>query len=137
MLRLTASLKSGFARVLETSLPARTKRLIFITSIVAQAKETRDLDVTTLRKLNNLMDLAGEEDAMKLPASLARAIWDGKTSVDAIALLSKGGPLPQSTIASLVQQIKACMPQCLRYGREGDVDADLQKLFEHKSEVLG
>jgi hypothetical protein len=137
MLRLTASLKSGVASVLETSLPARTKKLILFASIVAKAKETRSLDVQTIRKLNNLMDLAGEEKAMGLPASLSKAIWDGKTSVDAIALLSKGGPLPESTIGDLVQQIKACIPSWLRYGREGEVDADLQKLFRHKSEILG
>jgi hypothetical protein len=113
------------------------KRLIVLTSIVASAKETRTLDVTTLRKLNNLMDLAGEEKALGLPASLSRAIWDGKTSVDAIALLSKGGPIPDSTIGDLVQQIKACVPQWLRYGRAGEIDADLQKLFQHKAEVLG
>lgn len=137
MLRLTASLKSAAAGVLESSLPGRMKRLILLTSIVAQAKETRSLDVQTIRKLNNLMDLAGEEKAMGLPASLSKAIWDGKTSVDAIALLSKGGPLPESTIGDLVQQIKTCIPAWLRYGREGEVDADLQKLFRHKSEVLG
>lgn len=137
MLRLTASLKSGAASVLASSLPARTKKLILFTSIVASAKETRSLDLQTLRKLNNLMDLAGEEKALGFPASLSKAIWDGKTSVDAIAVLSQGGPLPESTIVHLVQQIKACVPKWLRYGREGELDGDLKKLFEHKSEVLG
>lgn len=113
------------------------KKLILFTSIVASAKETRVLDESTLRKLNNLMDLAGEEKALGFPASLSKAIWDGKTSVDAIALLSKGGPLPDSTIGDLVQQIKACVPKWLRYGRAGELDADLRKLFEHKAEVLG
>lgn len=137
MLRLTASLKSGAASFLEMSLPGRMKRLILLTSIAAKAKETQDLDETTLRKLNNLMNLAGSEDAMKLPASLSKAIWDGKTSVDAMAMLSKGGPLPESTIGDLVKQIKASVPNWLRYGREGDLDADLEKLLQHKAEVLG
>jgi hypothetical protein len=137
MQRLTARLKSGVASLLESSLPGRTKRLILFTSLAARAKETQDLDVTTLRKLNSLMDLAGSEDAMKWPASLSRAIWDGKRSVDAIEMLGKGGPLPEATIRDLVQQIKACIPRCLRYGREGDLDADLEKFVHHKSEVLG
>lgn len=137
MLRLTARMKSGMSSFLETSLPGRTKRLILFTSIVAKAKGTRDLDLVTLRKLNNLMDLAGEENAMKWPASLSKAIWDGKTSVDAIALLSNGDSIPESTIGDLVLQIKECVPRWLRYGRDGDLDADLQKLFQHKTEVLG
>jgi hypothetical protein len=137
MQRLTARLKSGVANLLEMSLPSRMKRLILFSSIAAKAKETQDLDITTLRKLNSLMDLAGSEEAMRWPASLSRAIWDGKTSVDAIALLSKGGPLPESTIRDLVQQIKDACPRWLRYGREGDLDADLEKFMQHKAEVLG
>jgi hypothetical protein len=137
MQRLTARLKSGVASILEMSLPSRAKKLILFSSLAAKAKETQDLDRTTLRKLNSLMDLAGSEDAMRWPASLSRAIWDGKTSVDAIALLGKGGALPDATIGDVVQQIKACVPRWLRYGREGDLDADLKKFVHHKSEVLG
>lgn len=137
MIRLTAGLKSMFAGMLGSSLPDRAKKLILITSITARAKETQTLDYETLRKLNSLMDLACSEDAMKWPASLSKAIWDGKIPIDALAVLSKGYPLPESVIGDLVQQIKSCVPQWLRYGREGDLDADLQKLLQHNSEVLG
>lgn len=118
-------------------LPNRTKRLIFLASFSARVKEAQVLDNDTLKKLNEIMNIAGSEDALKLPVQLSKAIWDGQTVFAQCRPLHQQGPLQEPTMQDLVQQIKNAMPKWLHYGREGDVEADLTRLLQHKTEVFG
>lgn len=131
------SLRNWLIQELGGLLPNRMKRAVFLASFSARVKETQELDNDTLRKLNEIMNIAGREDSLKLPVQLSRVIWDGKIVFSHCQMLKAEGPLQEPTMRDLAVQIKSAVPQWLRYGREGDIEADLVRLMQHKQEVFG
>lgn len=114
-------------------LPKRTKRLMCLASVFAYSRGSTDLDDETIKKLNNVMGLAGEDRAIKLPVHLSRAIWhgpDGKERISTDVLnpdvLKQPDPVNFRRIA---EACVAVMPSWIRYGDDREMAEEVEKLF--------
>lgn len=136
MNRVSAAFKRGMISLLDSQLPRRTKRLIFLASFSARMKNERQFDNDTLEKLNKLMVLSNSDSALKLPIHLSKVIWNGRTLNDICADSFAEGPLSTDRVAVAAEQIVNRMPNWLRYGRRNDIVADVKKLLLNRVEVL-
>jgi hypothetical protein len=136
MNRVSAALKRGMLHVLDTQLPRRTKRLIFLASFSARMKNEKQFDSATLEKLNRLMVLSSNDSALKLPIHLSKVIWNGRTINDICGDSFADGQLSSDRVAIAAEQIVNRMPNFLRYGRRNDIVADVKKLLSNRFEVL-
>lgn len=118
-------------------LPARMKRMVFLASISAKAKHTIELDTDTLKKINDLFDLCGTEQSMKVPGLISKVIWNGSVTFDIERLGDTNFAIQEDTLQNIVNAIIEATPNWLKYGRTGDAAADLEKLFRNKTYVFG
>lgn len=117
-------------------IPRRTKRLILYASLTALLKQQSELDRQTLEKLNQVMGLTTETvDAMNLPVKLRVAIWKGSQPIripDTFFTQQPNEQDLQSTLAELIAKI----PAWLRYGKDTELKADVQRYLMHSGDYL-
>lgn len=136
MSTLFKRLKDLGSRILENVLPVHTKRLLFMVSLSTRIKETRELDVETIRKLNELLGLSSTPGAAQVPMMLNKVIWqDQSLNQIAVCLVSKER-FPEKAVESFSQRILDCAPRWMRYD-ETSLRADLSKLIHHRQDVFG
>lgn len=136
--RMNDAFKKRAAAFLETHLPNRTKRLVFLASLTARLKGSETFDQETLHKLNKVMILSSSDSALKLPVQLSRAIWHGKTSYEIFnAELDATCSLNQAYLKELASRVISAMPAWLRYASDDAIEHDVEQLLENRSIVLG
>lgn len=131
--------------ILDKILSKRAKRIIFVSSFIAHIQNCRSSDKTLLNKLNLLMQLSADDNALDLPMRLHNKIW-GNIQLDEI-LREKNIPLssideivnfefitPQ--IRTISEQIVKATPFWLRYDSNTKMRADLIKLFQNMRKLL-
>ena len=114
--------KLTFFASLLSKLPARAKRAIFLASLYAETAHERNLG-----ELNNVMSLADDPEALRLPALFRDLLW-GKHKAelnDAIVASAQGGT--QSLLA--VKNVVRSTPWWLEYANSEEMTRDLQRLF--------
>ena len=135
MSTFSVNLRNTAGTVSQKILPRRTKRLILYASLTAQLRQQSELDTQTLVKLNDVMRLSGEVDAMKLPAYLREAIWRGREQIDIPDSFFSRHPDPKD-MDNTVKTLSQAIPQWLRYDRDPEIVKELRKYFTHVSELL-
>jgi hypothetical protein len=134
---LRGGIRAKAALFLESRLPARTKRLVFLASLSARLKGSDTFDNETLHKLNQVMVLCNTESALKLPVQLSRAIWHGKTSYEIFNANLSSPQLERNIIRQAALRAISAMPSWLRYGDDCAIMEDVERLLDNRLAVLG
>lgn len=123
-------------RLLQWLTPRRTKRLILYASLTAVLKQQSVLDHRTLEKLNHVMALSSVAvDSMNLPVMLRTAIWKGQEPIR-IPETFFTQPIAEQDIQSTIGEFIAKIPGWLRYGKESELRADVQRYLLHANDYL-
>lgn len=126
MTRSTSS-KPFLAGLLMKHLPNRTKRLILFASLSARMCNTTRFDKTTLSKLNQVMLLGSDDNALNLPVQLSKVIWKGDTGVQVLC------PEPQAIDPqAAIERVFQAIPSWLRYAQPETIRADLMTFMSHQ-----
>ena len=136
MNRVTGSIKKMFASLLST-VPERTKRMVFLVSFSARLSPSNELDPETLDKLNKVMALCDDNRAMGLPNYLSKVIWNGKTAYEICNQNVCGVRLDQETMQRITGRVKSSMPGWLQYGSDEAIQKDVELLLSNKTPLLG
>ena len=131
--KLDTATRSFFASILESQLPNRTKRLVFLASLTARLKATDKVDNEIFRKLNLAMELSKTDSALKSPYYLSRAIWHGKASYEILGRDQTVQTPEQTCIKELASKIISAMPTWLWYGERSEIAKDVEHLLDNKS----
>lgn len=135
MTKLKQSFGVWSSRLLTQHLPRRTKRLIFLTSLLAVMKNTTELSLEVLAKLNAMLILAKDEHALQLPARLSTRIWNGSSLKE----ISESGfgdlsEVPSDAVAEVTTGIIKNIPCWLHYAREADIRSDITTILTNRNE---
>lgn len=129
--------KNPMIRFFIRFLPNRMKRLTFLASLAAVAKNTEEPNQEMIQKLNNLLGLASTGDAaLKLPISVSSLIWSNKDIVVGdIYLLSKshdGAPY----VLESAERIVNALPTWFLYDNKENIVHDILELFTSCEEMF-
>ncbi len=128
MIYPSAVTKNPLVRLLISPLPARMKRVVFLASLTAIAKQTTVPEKTLINKLNRVLNLSTTGDAaLKFPMHVSKLIWEDKQvfQEDIKRLMGKDC----SSAESYAQSIVESTPPWLKYAdRQGLID-DVVMLF--------
>jgi hypothetical protein len=123
----STSIKPFFAGLLMKHLPNRTKRLILFASLSARMCNTTRFDKSTLSKLNQVMLLGSDDNALTLPVQLSKVIWKGDAGVQVHY------PEPQAVDPEeAISRVFEAIPQWLRYAQPETIRADLMTFMSHR-----
>lgn len=134
---VTDVITGGLASLAMRVLPERTKRLMFLASFSAHLKETNEMSGELLHKLNKMFELSVDDNALKLPVHLSRAIWRNRPLEAGVKQTLRVDDIrPRSTpaISAIANKIIAAMPACLRYD-EAKMSEDVTKLIRNWQHV--
>lgn len=131
--------------VLTKVLPDRIKRLVFLSSLAAYVRDFDQPDDDTLYKLNEILSLSTNADALKLPMYIHTRIWG---SFDVSRLKSCGlelktmknirlDQMEQSQMRVVANRLIDYAPSWLRYQTKEYTRQDIYHLFLGLYVVLG
>jgi hypothetical protein len=135
--RMLASVQVRAAAALQSVLPVRSKRMVFLASLAQRLSNQSHFDKATRQKLNTVMQLAHGEDSLLLPMELSEVIWQGKKGAEIFRFDPAQVPITQENIKEMTQSVLQAMPQWLRYGEEPEIERDVATLFENRKSVFG
>lgn len=127
----SATTDNRFIKLIVKALPSRLKRIVFLASITAAAKDANEADDEFIDKLNSLMQLSNTgNDALRLPIYINKLIWKHKEYIQKDLDLLTGPTSDESIRLACLKHIDQLTPTWLKYAdRETMVD-DLTKLFQ-------
>lgn len=112
------------------------KRFILISSLQRQLEETSVFEKQTMGHINEILKLAGSEDALLLPAKLYRQLWDTEAVrkiVNENWEIGQSDVCQQLVVAQLVaSRLMDITPKWMRYP-EKDMTKDLVDLLSCQS----
>lgn len=131
--------------ILGKVLSKRTKRIIFVSSFIAHIQNCQSSNKTLLSKLNTLMELSSDDNALDLPMRFHNRIWANAQideifreknlqllSINEIVHMEFSSP----QIRTMSEQIVKTTPDWLKYDSNTKMRADLIKLFKHLGDLL-
>lgn len=130
-----------FSRFLTDHVPSRIKRLIFLSSIIGMIKKVETPDQEMLNKLNDVLKLAHNNEAMALPIHIHSWLWkncdlntsikiDGKDlSITNIAEANLG----RNSLIQVAEYLVSKAPEWIVYGSEHAIAKDLELVFKNVS----
>lgn len=126
----TATTDNRFIQYLVNQLPSHLKRIIFLASITAAAKNVSETDDEFIDKLNSLMQLSNTgNNALKLPIYINRLIWKHREYIqkdlDTLVCPTSDDQSKQAC----VDRIDQLTPTWLKYADRETIVGDLNKLF--------
>lgn len=119
-------------------LPARMKRLVFLASLTAIAKNTKIPEEHLISKLNSLLNLSSTGDAaLKFPIHISQLIWANKEIFkNEIQTLTEEQTETYEAVESAVKIVDAT-PGWFRYADKEVLIKDLLSLFINQKGVFG
>ena len=126
-MHLVERFKNAASEKLKKYLPERTKRLILLASIYGEVMKHTALRKESLEKLNELMQLSHDVNAIKFPVHISKVIWRSKTAENIICGLD-GNDCEQTLAKSIV----SIVPNCLKYSTYEQMLGDIEKLLANK-----
>ena len=131
-------------RLLKKKLSYRLKRMIFLSSVLGLVENIQHPDNELLSKLNSVLKLAHDKQALKFPIMIHSWIW--RRQKDNVIYLD-GRAVPISELVNLHEgdvdfdQIAAYLfnaaPDWVVYSKFPTVSEDLRKLFDEVKEMKG
>jgi hypothetical protein len=111
-------------------LPVRTKRLMFLASFSAQLKDPKEINRELLHKLNKVLSLSADDNALKFPVHLSHAIWRNRPLEPGVKLSLKTEAVRDRAHA-VARKVIAAMPEWLRYDDEAKMSEDVENLLQN------
>lgn len=125
---VTRRVRSGISGLLSRLLPTRTKRLILFASLSARICDDKTkFNSATLHKLNSVMALSSEDQALALPVQLSKVIWK-KDSGNVLLYPTKDAAAAEGVVDKIMSEI----PGWLKYSNKKGMREDLQRLLSHQ-----
>jgi len=124
---------------LKRHLPNRTKRLVFLASLTARLKNTEFFDIETLKKLNKIMVLASNDNAIGLPICLSHVIWHGRSACNILSIDNKENEaivIDGRNIDKMTSSVFSGMPSWLSYGEQESIKNDIHKLLNNYNNIV-
>lgn len=137
MNRTQATTDNRVIQYLVNRLPSHLKRIIFLASITAVAKDVKEADDEFISKLNELMQLSNSgNNALKLPIYINKLIWSHKECIqEELDALTSPVCDPQSR-QHCVDRINQFTPSWLKYADQDTIIGDLNKLFQSDNNLF-
>jgi len=111
------------------------KKLILFSSLTAVLRQDDALDKQTLEKLNLVMGLSSDVEAMKFPVYIRSAIWKGGAPIRIPSELFSKNP-SDLAIQTVLSELIAKVPRSLRYGNDAEMKADFERYLMNGREYL-
>jgi len=132
---MTLSIRHGVGGLAHVLLPRHIKRLMLYSSLTAIIRHQPELDRDTLEKLNDVMHLSSDVDAMKFPVFIKRAIWKGEQPIQIHPDMFVGSPTA-TNVDALAQQLIDKIPRWLRYDHESTLHDEVTHYLRHCRDYL-
>ena len=124
-------------------LPDSIKRMIFLSSLAAYIRDLNQPDKETLQKLNEILMLSANAEALRFPMEISSKIWgrfnteslDGIQCGQAHAFSLKG--LHKSQMRIVANRLIDHQPRWLKYQSKEGTRQDIYKLFLSLDAVMG
>ena len=94
-------LRASLNRLLYKALPRRIRRLVFIASVVGYLHDTVNVPDALIEKLNRLLDLAHDPNAIRFPIVIHNVIW---RNLNEISLAEHG--IVASSLKEYIKNLK-------------------------------
>lgn len=128
------------AKAFHWSLPRRVRRIAFIASVVAMLGKIDQPNRSYIEKLNKILALAGNADAIAYPMHIRSFIWKERLKDAYITVEEVNIPISELNLVGMDdKQIHALAhllferaPHWLLYGTERFFTRDLEKLLKHE-----
>lgn len=116
-----------FTRLLSRIIPDRTKRLILLASLTAWLSNKTGFDQKTCHKLNTMMQLCNDDNALEFPMRISKVIWKGDSGNIQLYPEHTHSDL-DNTVTRLVDQV----PCWLRYSDITSIRKDISHILENR-----
>ena len=97
--------------------------------------DKKELNSETLHKLNTLLGLCVNDNAMKLPISMRDYIWHNMTPVEVLSADPSWDTVTCESIRKMTASVINKMPNWLRYSVDGDIKRDVEYLLRNRSNL--
>ena len=131
-------LKKWWCDFLKVYLPTRIKRMIFLASVFAYISETDTPSDETVQKLNEVMRLSRDEQAIRLPIAMKKMVW--KTLDEPLFIDDELEPIndlrevvkncDSNIFAKIVHMLIKRAPDWTVYASESTIQTDLRIMFD-------
>ena len=134
MSNLNAVTKNPFIRALVGALPRRMKRIVFLASLTAIAKQSNVPERALMEKLNEVLRLSTTGDTtLKLPIYISELIWANKqvfrADIDQLTQCTQAPELGHRC----AERIAEATPPWLSYAEPAALADDIVALFSRAS----
>lgn len=119
-----------FLLLLSKMTNTHSKRIIFLTSLYCRVVRLEQMRDDAIGKLNNLLQLARRDQALRFPAAIQGMVWD----IDGLrSQISQEMSQPEwnaNKARELSEQLVAASPQWVRYGELDDMVHDVMAMMQ-------
>lgn len=91
------------------------RRLLYLTTLYSRYNHLQQLEASAIEKLNYLLVVASDDNALRLPVRLGHVYW-AEVALDDILNRDVLRKVDLRQMRSLAQKVVAIAPNCLRYG---------------------
>ena len=122
-------------KVVMKVMPSRMKRIVYLASLTAIAKETNIPEKALINKLNRVLHLSSTgDDALKLPIHLSQLIWADKVVFrQDVKKLTTCEP---DEVKAYAERIVKATPSWFSYGSAGMLVDDIVALFRKDNDIF-
>lgn len=132
---ISFNLRATLGAIGQHVLSRRMKKLILFSSLTAVLRQDDELDKQTLEKLNLVMGLSSDVEAMKFPVYIRSAIWKGGAPILIPAELFAKNP-SELTVQTVLSELISKVPRSLRFGTDAEMKSDFERYLTHGREYL-
>jgi hypothetical protein len=134
-LSFSLNFKAALGAIAPYVVSRRMKKLILFSSLTAVLKQDDVLDKQTLEKLNLVMGLSNDVEAMNFPVYMRSAIWKGGAPIQVPDAVFSKYPSEQD-LQTVLSELISKIPHWLRYGKDAEMQSDATRYLLHGREYL-
>lgn len=135
---MTTKLKSVLIFCLAGLIPKRAKRIIFLSTLFRiidePEKEKTDIDPKTLKKLNDVLSLCHNEDALHFPCHLTNVMWN-KDIIENLPQKVKGEIEPHE-LDLITDKVIKNAPSFMLYDSNRTMRQDIKLLIRSQNQIV-
>ena len=132
MTHVRNSSRQAWRALLSYVLPNRTKRLILLASLGYRFRESGSVSAVTIERLNALMKLCHNQDALPFTGKVGKVIWNDTLILDVSQELQQV-PAPSPVYLNpIVEKILSVIPGWLRYSDEEVIKDELMTMLKYE-----
>lgn len=127
-----SSFLSRTLHVIVRWVPRHMRRVILWATVLTACRKSNSVDDQCIAALNDLLKLCQQRNAIRLPITLSRALWQDLAG--AVEIIKSNPKTPADSVAyshSFVKQI----PEWLRYSSDSAIERDFNTLVNNRSLV--